>query len=253
MQANSIEALAGRCQSTIVWGFTVAEQRLSLACSSSPSGSNAADVYSMRATIAGRIWRATPSSIKADVCTAGLPGRLNFVGGGPDSDEGEVTIALSYISGPGTYPMGVGWDAVRGGWMRYRNNRGVFWTTPMTGASGTVTVKTLAADRITGTFAARLTNAFDQRQADTVQVTNGNFDVPLNSGFTLPVGDDTGSVFITTFNSNSWMAARVSGMGGGTTTIDVEASTDSRLVRVHLEGIDGVGVYQISAVDSPIR
>ncbi len=207
----------------------------------------------MAAKINGRSWRAASSSIKAEANTSGLPGRLSFVGGDAESETGAVAIGAGYISGPGTYPLGVNGESVAGGGMTFLRGDGVFWATPGIAESGTLTVLSLDQHRITGTFSGRLVRAFEPSGNDTMRITDGTFAVPVNPGFTLPGGDDTGSRFSVAFGPDTWKAAGVLGLGGGSPTIDVEAATSLQIVRLHLEEVTGPGVYPLEIHTYPRR
>ena len=98
-----------------------------------------------------------------------------------------ITLNLFNIDEPGTYPLGVT-SANVGGIGVVSNTTGRAWSTPGSGAAGTVTLTTYTASRIAGTFsfnAEPLTGA----ATGTKVVTGGAFDLILasNGNFgTLP-------------------------------------------------------------------
>lgn len=125
-----------------------------------------------------------------------------------------IAMYLAFIPGPGTYPLGMNIGTSPGGTVSVTSGTNSF-TTPLSGAAGSVTITSLTATRVVGTFtftaAATLGSA-------TTTVTNGVFDVPLSTGYVVPTEDLAGSTMTATINGTPQVSATLSGIGGGATT-----------------------------------
>ena len=97
------------------------------------------------AVIDGQAWTATSTSRKAQV---GPFGAITIQG----LANGTTLLLILYnIDSVGTYPLGMGGTAV-GGLGQVSDLTGRGWSTPLSGAAGSVTITTLSSGRIAGTF-----------------------------------------------------------------------------------------------------
>ncbi|HEV8149220.1 MAG TPA: hypothetical protein VGP61_03455, partial [Gemmatimonadales bacterium] len=100
------------------------------------------------------------------------------------------------------------------------------WTTGLTGAAGTITIATLSSTRMTGTFQFSATPQAGTSATGTKVVTNGAFDMPLASGFTLAPASNPGSKVSANIGGTSWNGATVVALGGNG-VISMVATTDT--------------------------
>ncbi|MBL0177861.1 MAG: hypothetical protein IPP98_01880 [Gemmatimonadetes bacterium] len=156
----------------------------------------------------------TGATIQANPVST-VPGSLAFqatqvVGGAARS----IAMYLAFIPGPGTYPLGMNIGTSPGGTVTLVNGVNGF-TTPLSGAAGSVTITSLTATRVAGTFTFTATATLGTA---TTTVTNGVFDVPLSTGYVVPTADLAGSTMTATINGTPQVSATLSGIGGGATT-----------------------------------
>lgn len=126
------------------------------------------------------------------------------------SGTGTILLTLNYITGPGTFPLGVDAVTVPGGFAGITTSVGG-WTTPISGAAGTVTITALTPTRIAGTFSftGSLTTGGD---TGTKTVTAGQFDAPMAANSPIAVlTDSMGSTMAMSLGGQAWNAAIVSG------------------------------------------
>jgi len=202
----------------------------------------------MTATIDGQAF-ASDSQAATATAASTLPGSYFLTGTKVTSTTNylTLTIALYNIAATGTYPLGVT-STIFGG------HGGVFqvsgagtvasWDTPLSGASGMVTVSTLTANRIAGTFA--FTAAPTVGSTSTRIVTDGSFDLPV-TGSAGTMRPNAGSSMTARLNGTSWTAAAVvivgysSGLlafGGGTS-----AGNPTYQLNFTLGPLTGPGTY----------
>lgn len=175
------------------------------ACGGSDSGGPSGGGSGLTAKVDGVSWEAEPISIVASAI-AGLPGAIMILG--TDNSTGEsrsITITLQNISGPGTYALGVGSDVIGGSGLYGEAGEG--WITENTGLAGTVTLTTLTADHIKGTFEYDADPGNNNPIGGTHHITQGKFDLPF-SGTLVPVPANQGSKVTATFGDdtpyNAW-------------------------------------------------
>lgn len=167
----------------------------------------------MTATIDGQAF-ASDSQAATATATSTIPGSYFLTGTKVTSTTNylSLTIALYNIAATGTYPLGVTSTIFGGIGGVYQQSTATVasWSTPLSGASGMVTVSTLTTSRIAGTFA--FTAAPTVGSTSTRIVTNGSFDLPVTgSAGTLP--PNAGSSITARLNGTSWTAAAVVNVG----------------------------------------
>ncbi len=167
----------------------------------------------LTATIDGQAFTAT--TVQANPVSV-VPGSLNFLGfqtaGGVTRS---IAISLAYITGPGTYPFGTNIGTTPGGVASHLSGAAV-WTTPLSGTAGSITITSISATRVVGTFTFTATPVGGT--AANLVVTNGSFNVPRSTGYVVPSGDDIGSTVTATVNGTPRVLGTVVGVGGGTET-----------------------------------
>lgn len=144
-----------------------------------------------------------------------VPGSLGFQATQVTGNTARtIAMYLAFIPGPGTYPLGMNIGTSPGGTVSVTTGASAF-TTPLSGAAGSVTITSLTSTRVAGTFtftaAATLGTA-------TTTVTNGVFDVPLSTGYVVPTADLAGSTMTATINGTPQVMATLTGIGGGAST-----------------------------------
>ena len=202
----------------------------------------------MSATIDGQSWKASAMTGAAtalqfapvsggyiltgfDVTGAGLPGT-------------SLVFTINNISGPGTYPLGTDAVSVYGGFAGVVAANGQQWTTPLTGAAGTITVTALTTTRIAGSFNFSAA-ASGGGATGTRTVTNGTFDLPILGNAVMPkLPDSVGSKMSVSLNGTPWHAAIVSaGSSNGFITISGINASQTLIFTLPLPA--GPGTYQL--------
>jgi len=179
-----------------------------------PPGSGA-----MTATIDGQAFASDAQRATATV-SASAPGAYVLIGSkvASASDYVTVSVTLYNLAATGTYPLGVT-GVVFGGVGSVTQQSGATfgtWLTPLSGASGTVTVSTLTSSRIAGTFSFTAAASLDPTSIKSV--TNGSFDLPVTgSAGTLPA--NAGNSMTARINGAQWTAAAVAGVGYSSGTL----------------------------------
>jgi hypothetical protein len=124
---------------------------------------------SMSASFNGSTWNATTISATSPVGNGGILG----IGAGDATGRG-VAFAL-FASGPGTYnnatSVGMNFIITEPGAQFFQSSASI------TGTSGTVTLTTLTATRVAGTFQCVATATSGTGSAGSRNITNGTFDV----------------------------------------------------------------------------
>jgi hypothetical protein len=186
----------------------------------------------LRATIDGQAWAADQNTIQVN-SSAAVPGTLTITGTRVTSAANylSLTMALGYINGPATYPLGVNQGTNAGGTVTVLDQSSAsqlgIWMTDLTGARGTLTVTSMSATRIAGTFQFMAPPQTGSAVTSTRTVTDGDFELPIPAAFAPTTADNYGSLIKATFNGGPWNGATVVGLGtpssgvlsfGGTTT-----------------------------------
>jgi hypothetical protein len=204
------------------------------ACGKSPTspgpgngGGGSSTAGSFSGVLNGEAWAsgATLAFAQTD-----LPGRMTLVGVGPIGGRtGTLTITLGFITGTGTFPLGVNYLSNGGGGALFAESpQSATWTTLLDGASGTITVTSVTASRIAGTF--QFTAAPGTGTSGTKTAANGLFDLPFRTSFTP--APQSGSRISATINGGAWNAATIAatasgmvlGFGGGNTVYNLSVA-----------------------------
>jgi hypothetical protein len=168
----------------------------------------------MSATIDGQAWTANTAAGSVTAIQVSPRSGGYLIGGFGTGPASAMTFNLNYIARTGTYPLGVDAVSVVGGFAGLTGGTGATggtWTTPISGAAGSVTISTLTPTRIAGTFAFTATASGGGATGSRV-VTNGTFDAALLNNSPLAVlTDSMGSSLRVTLNGQPWNAGIVSG------------------------------------------
>lgn len=146
----------------------------------------------------------------------GVPGSLIISGVDLVSPTNYKTLSLTvaFIGATGTYPVGINIGTSAGGTGGVTIVSGAavsLYSSPLSGAAGTVTITTLTATRMAGTFS--FTADLTPGPGAPVAVTNGTFDVTLPSGFTAVPPNNHGSTVSAMLGTTAFNAATVVGIG----------------------------------------
>ena len=209
--------------------------------------------FKFSAKIDGASWVSTGGVERVGVPIT-LPG-LYVLTGTNLSGGTSYTIAISLynIGGPGTYPLGVG-VSVPGGNVVLSSLAGG-WRTAQTGADGTITITTLTASRIEGTFTFTAV-PFTGGATGNKTVTDGAFVLEVKpTGTVGPLPDNAGNKVTATLNGAAFNAADVSSSfipSSGLFTVVGNNSTRSMAFTLAGVPTAGVGTYALSN-GSPTR
>ncbi|MDQ3697488.1 MAG: DUF6252 family protein [Gemmatimonadota bacterium] len=200
------------------------------------------------ATIDGQAWE---SDLLSQAAVAGSPGTYTLTGGKvlSSTDFRGITLALFNIGAAGTYPLGVGVFAFGG--MGIVSEPGAAWSTPNSGAAGSITITTLTTTRIAGTFEFTTTTSLTPGATGTRTVTDGEFDLPVRrtSGTFGPLPDNQGSRASATIDGAAWNAAElVVSYSFGTLALGI--SNDRRSINMIFANVTGPGTYPLASPSS---
>jgi hypothetical protein len=209
-----------------------------VACGGGPGGGSSAG-GNFRATIDGKMWVADANTTQV-TASASTPGAVTITGTkvGPGGSYMSLMLALGFIDGAKTYPLGVNQGSNAGGSAQILDQTGGsvgIWMTDFSGARGTVTVTNRTATRFAGTFQFTAPPQLGSTVTTTRTVTDGSFDLALPATFQPPAADDYGSLITATVDGQPWNGATVTGLGdtaagalsfgGMTTTISLSFVT----------------------------
>jgi hypothetical protein len=206
------------------------------AAPSPPPGASA----NFTARVDGQAWASAANLTNVTAIQSGTYSISGSVLSGSTSRN--ITLNLMNIPGPGTYPLGTG-AGVSGGSAIYADNVGG-WGTPLSGEAGTITITTLSATRIAGTFSFTA-DASAGGASGTRAVTNGTFDLGINSGTTTPVPEKSRMVLTATIGGQSWNAATMVSTGTPSTILVFGGSNTRHSINIALSNIPGPGTYAI--------
>jgi hypothetical protein len=208
--------------------------------------------FTMTAKIDGAAWAASnPAFINAVQSTAGT----YVISGSQNSATQSVvmTITLANIRGPGTYPLGVGPQVPGGSVVLANTSTG--WSSPMSGADGSITITTLNATQMAATFNFVVTGP-----AGTRTVTDGNFNVAVRSLTTTgAIPDNAGSALTATIGGTTWNAAFIQGnvttnaLFGPGQFFTIASTNSTRGVSITLSGVTGPGTYTLGNTGTVTR
>ena len=218
------------------------------ACGGDGDGDNGPDGGSgpFTAVVDGTAWSADAATIGAQT-VGGVPGGFVIVGSQvvSSNDVRSISLSLYNVRGPGTYALGV-FPNVVGGIGSYGQGGGSAanaWTTALNGYAGSITLTALTATRIAGTFHFDATdNASSVRE-----ITQGEFDLPLNSGGALPVvPDNAGGRLTGTMGGAAYNASLVAVTQSGASGVGFSSTSDTLGVTIALAGVTAAGTYDIT-------
>jgi hypothetical protein len=183
---------------------------------------------SFSADIDEQAWAADENAIQV-TGNPGAPNLGTIVMSGIDISTGQgLVLALSFISGPGTYPLGVNIGTTPGGTGSVTGSPDS-WITPLSGAAGAVTVTVRTATRIAGTYSFSADPLLGGGPA--AVVTNGKFDITVASGLpALPTGE--GSTVTATLDGGAWNAATVIGLNPGEGILSLAADNTAYTINM---------------------
>jgi hypothetical protein len=199
--------------------------------------------------IDGTEYRAAADTIEATASDE-IPGGYDIEGAAlPGATQRFLAFSLYNIDAPGTYWFGVS-AGVIGAYATLQQPTSNIWHTRPVGTSGTLEVETLTEDRIGGTFELTLTPSLGSRATDTLELTDGRFDLPYD-GTALPIGTDQGRSISATIDDEPFYASSVvvTPYPGG---LSFNALNDERNIGFILSEIDGSGTYEIGFAP-PVR
>jgi hypothetical protein len=204
--------------------------------SSGPSGGGAG----LSARIDGAQWQA--GTLGFTVQTTSQPGGFYIQGSSTTGGTAtSLNLMLSRITGPGSYPLGVNYSNSGGIATVTRGAQG--YSTPLSGAAGTVSITSITAARIAGTFSFQADPIVAGAGA-AIAVTSGEFDVALPAGFTVAGADQAGSLVSGSIGGVAWNGATIVATGG--TTLNFVAGNTTHMVSF-IGQIPGPGTYPLNA------
>lgn len=208
--------------------------------------------FHMTARIDGTAWASSAGSETVGVSLT-LPGLYVLYGAQVGSASPYIiAISLYNIGGPGTYPLGVG-PQVPGGSVVLSNATGG-WATPQSGADGSITITSLTASQIAGTFSFTV-NALTGSATGTRTVTQGEFMLPVKATGTVgALPDNAGSKVSATIGGAAWNAAGVAGqLSLANKLLTVASSNSTRGLGISLSGVTGPGTYALGTSGGAAR
>lgn len=219
------------------------------ACGGSTSGpsGNQNTTGPVTATINGQAW-ASASSAAAIRSAAGLYSltALNVTG------DYSLIFTLYNIGATGTYPLGTGLQ-LYGGLVTVSKPGTTGWSTPLNGAAGQISITTLTATRIAGTFSFTASPLIGT--GSSLTVTNGTFDVPVTGSVPFAaLPDNVGGRFGGTINGSAFAVAQATALvtTSNPATLTIVASNGERNLTMSLANFTGAGSYTLSAA-TPVR
>ena len=205
--------------------------------------------FRFTAKIDGANWAST-AGVETVGVPVSMPGLFALTGSQLGGSAQTIVITLYNIPGLGTYPLGTG-VSVPGGNALISTAAGG-WRTPQTGADGTITITTLTATRMEGTFSFTAV-AFTGGATGTKTVTDGSFVLEIKPTGTIgPLPDNAGHKVSATLNGTSFNAADVSAIYSPSGSFTIAAGTNTRSLSIALSSITGPGTFALSNT-IPIR
>jgi hypothetical protein len=196
----------------------------------------------MSATIDGQAWTASAGMVTAQT-NPSVPGLFVVQGTQVNGTSTKtITLNLYNIDGPGTYPMGV--NIMVAGGIGIVATASAGWSTPLTGASGTVTITALDATRIAGTFAFLAGATYGSATTSTT-VTGGTFDAVLPGNPLPPLPANAASQLSATIAGSPWNGATIvaNAVSG---TLVIGAGNTQYFVSVAVTGGAAPGTYALA-------
>lgn len=170
----------------------------------------------MTARIDGTSWTAT--QVQATPGAASTPGSVVILGiKVAGNTTSSLSLLLGFISGPGTYPLGVNQGTSAGGTGLYLTtspssvqNR----TTPFNGNAGTLVITSLTAGHLEGTFEFVAEPILGSTFTGNRSITQGTLDIDLPSALPAVPAANHGSSISADLGTTHFNAATVVGLGG---------------------------------------
>jgi hypothetical protein len=191
------------------------------------------------ATVEGRAWDASGGSVTA------TPGGIFVMTGVEVTTSLALSMTLYHIGAPGTYPLGVGGSVPGGLAQVVAGSSG--WSTPLSGAAGSVTITAVSPTRIAGTFSFVAAGA-TPGLTSTRTVTAGSFNLPVVGPSTLVVADNAGGKVSGTLNGTAFNASSVASVAAPTGGVLTFAGANlGQTVTVLVSEYTGVGTYTLGS------
>ncbi len=200
---------------------------IGLGCSSDgggpagPGSNNNGGGTGFTARIDGTAWSSSASTIQV-TGNPSNPGPGQLIISGIDLNTGRsVQLILAFVSGPGTYPLGVNMLSTPGG-TGTAVVAGSSWLTPLSGAAGSVEITARTATRIAGSFeftGDALIGATPPQRT----VTEGAFDITVSAGLP-PLPTLQGSTMSAELGGADWNAATIVATQPSATSFSFSAS-----------------------------
>lgn len=223
---------------TIATARAVMLAGLVASCSSSTTSPGTTGSQKFTAKVDGAAWTATTLSTAARSSTNGT-----FTITGANASGAGMSLVLYNIAAPGVYPIGVG-GTLTGGVATYTAG-GASWSTPLTGASGTVIISDVGVQHILGTFQFTADPITGTAAAKTV--TSGEFDLPVSGVTSITVPDKSGGSMTGTLNGAAWAASTVVFVAQPVTgTLGMGLSNTAQNVTIVISGVNGAGTYALN-------
>lgn len=190
------------------------------------------------AVIDGTAWTGLTATLSAGASPGGL---FSLVG--TDASGTGILLTLYNIGAPGAYPLGVG-ASVFGGSASLIQGSSTWWT-PLSGAAGTITLASVSATRIVGTFSFVAVPVAGTGASRTV--TAGSFDLDVVSTPPFAVAANQGNRFGGTLGGQPWNAATVVMVSGPATgTVGIGISNSTHQIDLTLSGFTGAATYGLN-------
>lgn len=192
------------------------------------------------ATVSGQAWASAVNLVNVTAAASGtyIVSGTALQGTNPRS----ITMTLMNVPGPGSYPLGTG-AGVSGGTGIYAESAGG-WGTPLSGEAGTITIGTLTAARIAGTFTF-VGDAVSGGATGTRSVTNGAFDLPISSGTTTPVGEKSRMKLSATIGGQPYNASTMVTSGTLGSIFVIGGSNTRHSITMGFSSLPGPGTYAL--------
>lgn len=162
-----------------------------------------------------------------------------------------LIFTLYNITGPGTYPLGVG--AFNFGGTALISQVGTDgWSTPLSGVAGQIVITTLSATQMVGTFSFVATPLLGGAGASKT-VTQGVFDIPVSGTFgVVSATGNQGSSLTGNIGGTFVAASALVSLNGATPQLTITAENLVRNVSIGVANMTGPGTYTLSAT-TPVR
>jgi hypothetical protein len=208
-----------------------------------PDDDNGNPTGPMAATIDGTRW---VSDLAPSGLVVGTPGQFAITGQKLISSTNAqfVSLVLSNIDRPGTYPLGVS-TTLWGGFGLFGDATSS-WATPLSGAAGSVTITVLTETRIAGTFAFDATPAGGSASG-TKRITEGTFDYLVERQTVGELPAHAGGRFTMQRDGVLWGGATSVAVDqtGTTPLLALQAGNDGGTIAFTLTEVTGPGTYEL--------